>query len=252
MIPLANLVAFALVAIPIILLPGPSVLFVIGRSLSLGRIGGLLSVVGNAAGALVVVVAVAPRLIRCVGGVERPSGAGVPGLPGCPERVVLVRAGMAAVAFGVGIVIAESAILFTAIKIVGAGYLIYLGVQAIRHRRDRADAATAAVRPTSKARLLVQGFLVGVSNPKTIVFFIAVLPQFVDYGAGGIPSQLLLLGVLFVAIALLTDSVWALAAGFARDWFAKSPRRISTLGATGGVMMIGLGTASLFLGHGKD
>ncbi|MCU1412139.1 MAG: LysE family translocator [Rhodoglobus sp.] len=213
MVPLANLVAFALVAIPIILLPGPSVLFVIGRSLSLGRIGGLLSVSGNAAGALVVVVAVA---------------------------------------FGVGIIIAESAILFTAIKIVGAGYLIYLGVQAIRHRRDRADAATAPVRPTSKARLLVQGFLVGVSNPKTIVFFIAVLPQFVDYGAGAIPSQMLLLGFLFVAIALLTDSAWALAAGFARDWFAKSPRRISTLGATGGVMMIGLGTASLFIGHGKD
>ena len=213
MIPLANLVAFALVAIPIILLPGPSVLFVIGRSLSLGRLGGLLSVLGNAAGALVVVVAVA---------------------------------------FGVGIVIAESAILFTAIKIVGAAYLIYLGVQAVRHRRDRADAATAAVRPTSKLRLLLQGFLVGVSNPKTIVFFIAVLPQFVDYGAGAIPSQLLLLGFLFVAIALITDSVWALAAGFARDWFARSPRRISTLGATGGVMMIGLGTASLFLGHGKD
>ncbi|CAN5348448.1 LysE family translocator [soil metagenome] len=213
MVPLANLVAFALVAIPIILLPGPSVLFVIGRSLSLGRIGGLLSVVGNALGALVVVVAVA---------------------------------------FGVGIIIAESAILFTVIKIVGAGYLIYLGVQAVRHRRDRADAATAPVRPTSKLRLLLQGFLVGVSNPKTIVFFIAVLPQFVDYGSGAIPSQMLLLGFLFVAIALITDSVWALAAGFARDWFAKSPRRISTLGATGGVMMIGLGTASLFIGHGKD
>jgi len=213
MVPLANLIAFALVAIPIILLPGPSVLFVIGRSLSLGRIGGLLSVLGNAAGALVVVIAVA---------------------------------------FGVGIIIAESAILFTAIKIVGAGYLIYLGVQAIRHRRDRADAAIAPVRQTSKIRLLLQGFVVGVSNPKTIVFFIAVLPQFVDYRAGGIPSQMLLLGFLFVAIALISDSVWALAAGFARDWFAKSPRRISTLGATGGVMMIGLGTASLFIGHGKD
>ncbi len=213
MLPLANLVAFALVAIPIILLPGPSVLFVIGRSLSLGRTGGLLSVVGNAAGGLVAVVAVA---------------------------------------FGVGIIIAQSAVLFTIVKIVGAGYLIYLGVQAIRHRRERADAATAPVGATHKWKLLLQGFLVGVSNPKTIVFFIAVLPQFVDYGAGAIPMQLLILGTLFVTIALITDSVWALAAGFARDWFAKSPRRISTLGATGGVMMIGLGTASLFLGHGKD
>jgi threonine/homoserine/homoserine lactone efflux protein len=213
MVPLGNLLAFTLVAIPIILLPGPSVLFVIGRSLSLGRVGGLLSVAGNAAGAFVVVLAVA---------------------------------------FGVGIIIAESAILFTIIKVVGAGYLIYLGIQAIRHRRERGDAATAPVAPTRRWRLLVQGFLVGVSNPKTIVFFIAVLPQFVDYGAGGIPLQMLALGTLFVAIALLSDSVWALAAGFARDWFARSPRRISTLGATGGAMMIGLGTASLFLGHGKD
>jgi len=213
MVPLANLVAFTLVAIPIILLPGPSVLFVIGRSLSLGRIGGLLSVAGNAVGAFVVVVAVA---------------------------------------FGVGIVIAQSVILFTVIKIVGAAYLIYLGAQAIRHRRERGDAATAAVPPTRRVKLLLQGFLVGVSNPKTIVFFIAVLPQFVDYGAGGIPLQMLVLGTLFVTVALLTDSVWALAAGFAREWFARSPRRISTLGATGGAMMIGLGTASLFLGHGKD
>ncbi len=202
MVPTANLLAFALVAIPIILLPGPSVLFVIGRSLSLGRLGGLLSVVGNAAGGFVAVVAVA---------------------------------------FGVGYVIAQSALLFTVIKVVGAGYLIFLGVQAIRHRRARADAATAGAPPTSRVRLLVQGFLVGVSNPKTIVFFIAVLPQFVDYSAGGIPGQLLVLGSLFVVIALLTDSVWALAAGFARAWFATSPRRISTLGATGGVMMIGLG-----------
>ena len=210
MIPAANLIAFVLVAIPIILLPGPSVLFVIGRSLSLGRAGGLLSVVGNSAGGFVTV---------------------------------------AAVAFGIGIVIAQSAILFTVVKVAGAGYLTYLGVQAIRHRRERADAATARVAPMSPWKLLVQGFLVGVSNPKTIVFFIAVLPQFVNYRAGAIPVQLLVLGTLFVTIALLTDSVWALAAGFARDWFAKSPHRISTLSATGGVMMIGLGTASLFLGH---
>jgi threonine/homoserine/homoserine lactone efflux protein len=210
MIPLANLVAFVLVAIPIILVPGPSVLFVIGRSLSLGRIGGLLSVVGNAIGGLVVVVAVA---------------------------------------FGVGILIAQSLVVFTIVKIAGAGYLIYLGIQAIRHRRQHADAATATPTTRSKLRILTQGFLVGVSNPKTIVFFIAVLPQFVDYGAGGIPLQMLLLGSLFIVIALLTDSVWALVAGVARDWFARSPRRIEALGATGGVVMIGLGVGSLFVGN---
>ena len=213
MVPAANLVAFALVAVPIILLPGPSVLFVIGRSLSLGRRGGLLSVLGNGLGAFVVVLAVA---------------------------------------FGLGLVIAQSVILFTVVKIAGAGYLIYLGVQAIRHRRERADAATGPVAAARPWRLVLQGFIVGVSNPKTIVFFIAVLPQFVDYPSGNIPAQMLVLGLLFEVIALLSDSVWALAAGFARDWFATSPRRISTLGAAGGVAMIGLGTASLFLGHGKD
>lgn len=210
MIPTANLVAFALVAIPLILVPGPSVLFVIGRSLSLGRVGGLLSVVGNAVGALVIAVAVA---------------------------------------FGVGIVIAQSVMLFTIVKIAGALYLVWLGVQAIRHRRDAAETATATVAARSTVRLLVQGFIVGVSNPKTIVFLIAMLPQFVDYTAGGIPMQMLILGAVFIAIALVSDGAWALLAGSARDWFARSPRRISTLGATGGVVMIGLGVGSLFVGH---
>lgn len=204
--------AFALVAFPLILVPGPSVLFVIGRSLSLGRVGGLLSVLGNSLGAFVIAVFVA---------------------------------------FGLGTVIGQSAVLFTIVKVAGAGYLIYLGVQAIRHRRAIADATTATVTPRAQWRLLLQGFIVGVSNPKTIVFFLAVLPQFVDYPAGNIPTQLLILGTLFVAIALVSDGAWALAAGFARDWFAKSPGRISTLGAIGGVVMIGLGVGSLFLGHGS-
>jgi len=210
MVSLPNLVPFVLVAIPLIIVPGPSVLFVIGRSLSLGRIGGLLSVLGNALGAFVVTVAVA---------------------------------------FGVGVIIAQSLVLFTVVKVIGAAYLIYLGVQAIRHRREHSDAATTPVARKSGARLVMQGFVVGVSNPKTIVFFLAVLPQFVDYSAGGIPLQMLTLGALFVAIALVSDGVWALAAGFARDWFAKSPKRIETLGATGGVVMIGLGVGALFLGH---
>jgi threonine/homoserine/homoserine lactone efflux protein len=212
MVPAANLLAFALVAIPIILMPGPSVLFVIGRSLSLGKLGGLLSVLGNSLGALVAAVAVA---------------------------------------LGVGYIVAESVVVFTAVKIVGAAYLIYLGIQAIRHRkRHAASAVDTAPAAPSVLTLLVQGFIVGVSNPKTVVFFIAVLPQFVAYEAGGIPLQLLALGTLFVAAALITDSAWALLAGVARGWFGRSPKRIETLGATGGVMMIGLGTASLVVGHG--
>jgi threonine/homoserine/homoserine lactone efflux protein len=74
-----------------------------------------------------------------------------------------------------------------------------------------------------------------------VVFFVAVLPQFVDHSAGAIPLQLALLGATFLAIALVSDSVWALAAGTARQWFARSPRRVAAVTTTGGVMMIGLG-----------
>lgn len=202
MIPASNLWAFVLASVVLIVIPGPSVLFVIGRSLALGRMGGLLSVVGNAAGMLPLV---------------------------------------AAVALGVGTVVAQSVLLFTGIKIAGALYLVYLGVQAIRHRAGAAAAVTGELAPRSPWRLLGEGFVVGVTNPKTIAFFVAVLPQFVDFHAGAIPLQMATLGTAFVVLALACDSVWALAAGWARDWFARSPQRASHLAATGGVMMIGLG-----------
>jgi threonine/homoserine/homoserine lactone efflux protein len=203
----SHLVAFALLAIPLILMPGPAVLFVVGRSLSLGRIGGLLSVVGAFVAAAVI-------------------------------------------ALGVGSLLQESIVLFTTVKFLGAAYLVYLGVQAIRHRGDRARAVTAGVARRSTRRILAEGFVVGVSNPKTIVFLIAVLPQFVDYSSGNIPAQMIVLGAVFIGIALVSDSTWALAAGAARDWFGRSPRRVEHLGAAGGVMMIGIGATLAFLGHG--
>jgi threonine/homoserine/homoserine lactone efflux protein len=206
-IPIENLLAFALAAIVIIVIPGPSVLFVIGRSIALGRRAGVLSVVGNALGTIPAVVAVA---------------------------------------VGVGAIVAASVVAFTVIKIVGAIYLVYLGVQAIRHRHRHLPGVGRA--PASALALLRQGFIVGLTNPKTIAFFVAVLPQFVAPTAGPVWAQLLLLGILFQTLALLCDSVWALAAGTARLWFARSPRRLSTLSATGGVMMIGLGGALAFTG----
>jgi threonine/homoserine/homoserine lactone efflux protein len=200
MVPFTNLLAFALASLVLIAIPGPSVLFVIGRSLALGRKGGLLSVLGNALGMV-------PQII--------------------------------AVAMGVGIVLAQSIVLFTIIKFAGAAYLVYLGIQAIRHRGGRSTAGP--VPPSSTWRMLWEGFLVGATNPKSIVFFVAVLPQFVDYAAGDIPLQLASLGAVFLVIALASDSIWALAAGTARHWFARSPKRVSTLSTAGGVMMIGLG-----------
>ncbi|MCD5345229.1 LysE family translocator [Agromyces sp. S2-1-8] len=209
MVPASNLWAFIVASVVLIVIPGPSVLFVIGRSLALGRVGGLLSVVGNAIGMLPLI---------------------------------------AAVALGVGVIVAQSVVVFTAIKIAGALYLAYLGIQAIRHRADASAAVTGTVVRRSPVRLLSEGFFVGVSNPKTIAFFVAVLPQFVDFDAGSIPLQLAELGLVFVVLALACDSVWALAAGSARDWFAKSPNRAEHLAATGGVMMIGLGGVLAFSG----
>ncbi|WP_020014370.1 LysE family translocator [Promicromonospora sukumoe] len=203
-----TLVAFVVASVILIVIPGPSVLFVVGRSLSLGRPGGLLSVLGNELGALPLV---------------------------------------AAVALGVGTVVAESIVVFTVIKLLGAAYLVYLGVQAIRHRRDGAEpagagpAALAGRRTSSHWAILRQGFVVGVTNPKTIVFFVAALPQFVDVRAGQVPLQMMVLGLVFTLVALVFDSIWALLAGAARSWFASSPRRLAAVRATGGGMMIGLG-----------
>jgi len=210
MVPVENLWAFILASVVLIVIPGPSVLFVIGRSLALGRLGGLLSVVGNALG-----------------------------------MVPLV----AAVALGVGALVAQSVVIFTIIKFAGALYLVYLGVQAIRHRADAAAAVNGAVATRSHWRQLGEGFIVGVTNPKTIAFFVAVLPQFVDFTAGSIPLQLFELGVVFIVLALVCDSIWALAASAARNWFARSPKRAAHLAATGGVMMIGLGGVLALTGN---
>jgi threonine/homoserine/homoserine lactone efflux protein len=212
MVPPNNLLTFALASAVLIAVPGPSVLFVIGRTLALGRRGGLLSVLGNALGELLQI---------------------------------------AAVALGVGVLLAQSVVLFSAVKFAGAAYLIYLGVQAIRHHGGRA-AAPAPARSASVWRVLQEGFIVGATNPKSVVFFVAVLPQFVDYPTGAIPIQLATLGAVFLLIALVSDSAWALAAGTARHWFARSPRRISTLGTTGGIMMIGLGGALAFAGQAGE
>jgi threonine/homoserine/homoserine lactone efflux protein len=192
--------AFAVTAAVIIVIPGPSVLFTIGRSIAFGRRAGVLSVAGNSLGII-------PAIL--------------------------------AVAFGVGAIVAASVIAFTVLKIAGGMYLVWLGIQAIRRRHAHVSGTTSV--PSSSWKLLRQGFIVGFTNPKTLAFFLAVLPQFVDPAAGAVWAQLLLLGLTFQAIALVCDSVWALAAGTARAWFAKSPRRISTLSGAGGVMMIGLG-----------
>ena len=204
--------AFALLSFALIVIPGPNVLFVISRSLQLGRTAGVATALGGQVG---------------------------------------VYAQVAAVAFGIGALVERSVAVFTVIKLAGAGYLVYLGVQAVWHRRSLAEALGVAAAKKSGLRILRDGFLVGITNPKAIVFFAAVLPQFVDRGAGQVPLQMLLLGAVFISIAVVSDGTWALVAGTARAWLARSPRRLELIGGTGGLMMIGIG-ASLAITGRKD
>ncbi len=212
MLPTGHLLAFALISFVLIIVPGPNVLFVVSRSLMLGRTAGVGTAVGGQIGVYLQVVAVA---------------------------------------FGVGALVERSVAVFTVIKLAGAAYLVYLGVQAIRHRGSLRDALDVAAQPKSFGRILRDGIVVGVSNPKVIVFFAAVLPQFVNRSAGHVPEQMLLLGSVFLAIAVVCDSSWALAAGTARAWLARSPRRLEMIGGAGGLAMIGIG-ASLALTGRKD
>jgi threonine/homoserine/homoserine lactone efflux protein len=197
-----RLLAFALMSFLLIIVPGPSVLFVVGRALAHGRRTALTTVVGNGLGAYVLVIAVA---------------------------------------LGVGAVVARSALAFTVLKLVGAAYLVYLGVRAVRERGSLHAAFEEGAPARGSLRTLWDGFAVGVANPKTIVFFAAVLPQFVDRTQGHVVGQMLLLGLVFNAIALVSDSVWGLGAAAARSWFARSPRRLALVGGLGGLTMIGLG-----------
>ena len=201
MIQPGRLLEFAAVALAVIVIPGPSVLFVVGRTLAHGRATALASVAGNELGEFVLA---------------------------------------AIAALGVGSLIQRSAVLFTAMKLAGAIYLVYLGVRALMQRKEHSMASTLAPTRTTR-RAVADGFLVGVANPKTTVFFAAVLPQFVNRPAGHVPAQMLLLGFLFVLIALLSDSAWAAVAGGARSWFGRSPRRMELIGGAGGLAMIGLG-----------
>lgn len=212
MIPAGHLLAWALISFALIIVPGPNVLFVISRSLMLGRTAGVGTALGGQAGVYVQVTAVA---------------------------------------FGIGTLVERSVALFSVIKFVGAAYVIYLGVQALRHRQSLAAALEGPAEKKTLRRILRDGFVVGISNPKAIVFFVAVLPQFVDRSAGDVPAQMLLLGAVFMAIAVLCDSTWALAASMARVWLARSPRRLELVGGTGGLVMIGIG-ASLALTGRKD
>ncbi len=154
------------------------------------------------------------------------------------------------VALGLGVLLEQSIVLMTIVKFVGAGFLVYLGIQAIRHRHDAAKDLGEVTR-VGPVRTIVEGLVVGITNPKTIVFFLAILPQFVVHGDTPIGVQMLVLGAIFIALGMIFDSLYAIGAGAAREWFGKSPKRLGNLGLAGGVAMIGLGVGLAATGAEK-
>jgi threonine/homoserine/homoserine lactone efflux protein len=207
-----QLLGFTLASMVLIVIPGPGVLFVVGRALSHGRRTALATACGHAAGNYVVA---------------------------------------ACVAVGLGALLQRSVTVFVVVKVVGAAYLVWLGVQAIRHRKSLADAFAAAAEPRQGWRALRDGVVVGITNPKSYILFGAVLPQFVNRGAGHVAGQMLVLALVSVLIGAVSDCGWGFAASAVRNWFASSPRRFALVGGAGGLAMIGVGVTVAIAGR-KD
>jgi threonine/homoserine/homoserine lactone efflux protein len=184
-------------------IPGPSVLLETSRAITLGRRSAMWIVLGNALGGLVL---------------------------------------LALVLAGLGVIVATSAKVFMAVKVVGACYLFWLGVSALRSARSETvnepSAAADVPGTASWARSVRQGFLVGAANPKSIVSLMAVLPQFVDHSRGDPVLQMLIIGLAGGVLQAVIETTWVFAAGSMRTWFLGRRRRIRLLKASGGVAMI--------------
>jgi threonine/homoserine/homoserine lactone efflux protein len=199
---------YLIATVLIILAPGPSVLFTIARAIAWGRVAAIATVIGNAFGMFLVSVLVA---------------------------------------FGLGPLLQSSKLFYNGIQWAGGAYLIYLGYAAIAASRVDAQGMqkTEGNKP-SFFTSLKNGFWVGVLNPKSIVFFAAILPQFVDQEKNNVTAQLLLLGAIFATIALISDGSYGLLAGTVRSWLAGDVKRLIFMRRFGGVMMIGLGVFTIF------
>ncbi|HVB70348.1 MAG TPA: LysE family translocator [Acidimicrobiales bacterium] len=198
-----QLATFFVASMLIIIAPGPSVLFTLARGVAWGRAVAVLTVLGNSLGTLVLSIIVA---------------------------------------LGLGPLLASSKTFSVVLQLVGGGYLIFLGVDAMRHRQAHAAAMVAreSSRP-SRVRIVRQGFVVGVLNPKSLVFFAAVFPHFVNRSKGHETVQLLIFGIIFSVMAFCSDGTWGFIAGTAREWLSGSPTRLVVLRTVGACVMMSLG-----------
>ncbi len=202
---------FCLAATALIVIPGPAVLYIVAQSIGQGRRAGLVSASGVASGGLVHVFGAA---------------------------------------LGLSGLLLSSATLFSAVKLAGAAYLIYLGSRRLLGLEP--SALNAAVRGRSRRELYRDGAVVNILNPKTALFFYAFLPQFLDPDRGSVALQALVLGGLFVCIALVSDSLWALASGSAAGWLKDNPIAVRVERWVSGSVLVGLGAAAALTGSHRS
>ena len=207
----ANLGLFISAALVLLVIPGPAVLYIVARSVEQGRLAGFVSDLGIHTATLVHV---------------------------------------AAAALGLSAILASSALAFSLIKYAGAAYLIWIGLKKIFGRSEAPD-ATAALPRHGYARLFRDGFIVNLLNPKTALFFLAFLPQFVEVERGHVAMQIAVLGLLFTMLGFITDGCYALVAGTAGKWLRRSRTYLEVERYVSGVLFIGLGLTAALAGNQK-
>jgi len=154
---------------------------------------------------------------------------------------------VAAAAAGISAILLASATAFGLVKAAGAGYLIYLGIRTLIGRSPAARIEAGA--PRSLRRLFGQGVLVSILNPKIAMFFLAFLPQFVDPSRAPVPQQVLGLGLIYIALALITDGSYALLAGSLRPWLGVRSRQAALPRYLSGTIYLGLGLGTALTGR---
>ncbi|HVJ42653.1 MAG TPA: LysE family translocator [Dongiaceae bacterium] len=208
----AHLSLFISAAFVLLLIPGPAVLYIVGRSVEQGRRAGLVSVVGVHAATLVNVVAAA---------------------------------------LGLSAILASSALAFSVVKYAGAAYLIWLGLKKIFGRVGAAADGAPGMSHHGYGRLFRDGFIVNLLNPKTALFFLAFLPQFVELGRGHVAMQITFLGLLYTVLGFITDGSYALAAGAAGTWLKRNGTYLKFERYVSGLLLIGLGLTAALAGNQK-
>lgn len=203
MIESTSLLGFIIAALVVLIIPGPGVLYIIARSISQGQRAGLISVLGLSVGALLHV---------------------------------------AAATLGLSVILLTSATAFNIIKLLGAAYLIYMGIRVLLSRHAIVDMKSP--EPQALQRLFIDGVIVSVFNPKIAVFFLAFLPQFVSPNYGSIPQQVFFLGIAYVALALITDGSYAILAGQLRHWLGNKVVQGPLPRYTSGFVYLGLGVST--------